>query len=164
MKADDTVFNMKTNSKDDASSNKFHLCRVARPMTILTYTKKTVLASCQGVEIMTSETNGHDRERWCSMTLQGQIKILHGKPLNNQIGNLTAKPVNPARLMVVAYVLPAPPCIIHASDEKLHLSKDVSPIPLQCNKFHSDRTAYAVSYKLPEGCSKHADNQMQKMN
>lgn len=74
------VFNVNTNSLDDASSDELNLCRVARQVTLPANTHVAVFVSCQGFGVMNIEIQGYLVECRCSMTAQVLMEILPGRP------------------------------------------------------------------------------------
>lgn len=96
---------------------------------------------------MTIETHSNDFERQCSMTAPGVTDPLPGKSFRVYIVTMTAKPVSLPKFMIVAYESSAPACIIHTIEDDPHMLIEECLIPMQCDKFRSDRTIRAVSYK-----------------
>lgn len=117
MNAEDTVFNVNTDSHDDASSNGFNLCRVAHQEPLPAYMQAAALVDRRGPGPMTIKTHCKVAERQCYTTVQGPMNILPGKSFHVHIANVTATPVSLPTFMIVDSVSNASTCIIHAGDD-----------------------------------------------
>lgn len=69
------------------------------------------------------------------------------------MANLTAKPVNLPKFMLVATSSNALTYTIQARYDELHISTDEGLIHTQCDKVSSDSTIIALSYKMAERCN-----------
>lgn len=138
--ADNTVFSVMTKSHDDASSDKFDLCRVARQKAIRMCMQSAVWINCQGAAPMTTETHGILVQRRCSMNVRGPTDILTGKTFYVCIANMTANPVTLPKFMIVTFVSRAPTCITHARYGELHMLKEDGLILTQCYRSNSGPT------------------------
>lgn len=74
--ADIKVLKNNKNWSDDSVPDEHYLCFIEHEITILEHTKATVLISCQGTMLMTSETNRKIVERRWSMTARDLKEIL----------------------------------------------------------------------------------------
>lgn len=84
------------------------------------------------------------------MTAEGVTDILPGNPFYVYILNLTAKPVNLSKLMIVADASSSPTCIIHAKDNEPHILTDEFLMPTKCDNWNYDPTINAVRYRPPK--------------
>lgn len=157
IRAYDTVFNVNTSSHDEALRDEFNLCCVARLITVPAYTQAAVLVSCQSAGLMTIETDHDVVECRCSITARGLMYILTGKQFYTYIANLTARPGNLQRFVIVDSASNAATCIIHARDDETHILKDEGAITTQCDKFNTDPIANSICYTPSEGRDEQMD-------
>lgn len=119
-----------------ASPDEFNMCGVARQVAIFAHMQAAVLASFQDGELVTAETHGHVPERQDSMTARDLRDVLHAILLHVYILDMTTKPDNLPRFMIVAYVLGATTCIIYGRDDEPALFMDECSIPTQVYKLN----------------------------
>lgn len=159
IKASGTVLNMRINSHNNALRDKFNLLRVAKQIEVSAYTKAAALVSFQSPWLMTIEIHCNVVARGCSVTLRGIMNNLPGKPFYVCIANLTAKPANIPKVMIVSSAWNAPIFITYTRDDELHILTDESLVPTQSHKVYSHPTINTLFYKLPERSEEQVDGQ-----
>lgn len=103
-----------------------------------------VSVSWQRSALMTVETHHNIFERWCALTMKGEIYILPGTPFYVYIAKLTARPIILLTLMIGSFASNSPKCIRQAREDELRSKTDGGPILTQSNKFISYLTVDAV--------------------
>lgn len=99
MNANNTLFNVNSNSQQDASSGKFSLCCVAHQVIIPAYTQESVLVSCQGARLMTIEIQNKVAQQKMFHICTKSNRHSTWKPSYVYNENMMTKPVNLPRFM-----------------------------------------------------------------
>lgn len=82
--------------------------------------------------------------------MQLLIEILPGMPFYVHIVNMTAKPFNVQRFMIIAYKLGATTCMIPVREDEQEILKDECSITTQRDKCNSDPIVNHGRYKPHE--------------
>lgn len=86
---------------------------MARQITISAHMQEIILIYCQGTGLLTNANHHNFVEHQCSITAQGVITILTGKPFYVYFANLTAKSVNLKIFMTIVIASNAPIIIVY---------------------------------------------------